>query len=211
MKLKYNEVYENGNPPYELYQGEDGLWGLVDCKGNKLKAVFKRGENNQFSCSPWEVVSFNPNEGFELEAFYDESEAWFNFTWEDSRYPAEFDKYLWTRLEKSVKEYEAEIKEILPPDIHWIFDCMRETDRILDIDDDKEFQDAIKDFLDKNPHLRSVNIAEYNSLLDPVMRSENVKEDMKIALWRAKVELDYNIRFFEDEISDNNHAETKET
>ena len=211
MNPKYNEVYENGNPPYELYQGDDGLWGLVDCKGNKLKAVFKRGDNNHFSRVPWEVVSFNPNEGFELDAFYDESEVWFDFTWGDSRYPAEFCKYLWNRLKKPIDEYEAELKALLPADIHWIFDSLRETDRILDIDDDKECQDAIKDFLNKNPHLRSVSVADYNCQLDPVMQSKNVDEDVKIALWRAKAELDYNIRFFEDEISDNNNAYTKET
>ncbi|MCM1451057.1 MAG: hypothetical protein NC102_02260 [Clostridium sp.] len=206
MSLKYNEVYENGNPPYELYQGEDGLWGLVDCKGNKLKAVFKRGEKNHFHCVPWEVVSFNPNEGFELDAWYDPCEVWFNFTWKDPRYPAEFGKYLWRRSEKSINEYEQELKVLLPTDMHWIFDSPRETERILDIDDDEEFHDAIRDFLDKNPHLRSVSIADYNAMLDPVMRNESVDEDMKSALWRAKVELDFNIRFFEDEISDNNHA-----
>lgn len=208
MKLnyKYNEVYENGNPPYELYQGEDGLWGLVDCKGNKLKAVFKRDDNNHFSCVPLEVVSFNPNEGFELVSWYDPCEVWFNFTWEDSRYPSEFGKYLWDRPEKSFDEYEPKLRALLPDDIHWIFDSLKETDRILDIDDDKECHDAIKDFLGKNPHLRSVSVAEYNKLLDSVMRCENIDEDMKIALWNAKVSLDYNIRFFEDEISDNDNA-----
>ncbi|MCM1139314.1 MAG: hypothetical protein NC453_12160 [Muribaculum sp.] len=204
MNLKYSEVYDNGNPPYELYQSEDGLWGLIDCKGNKLKAVFKRGENNHFHCVPWEVVSFNPDEGFELDAWYDPCEVWFNFTFDDPRYhPSEFGKYLWKNSEKTIDDYEAELKKLIPDEIHWIFDCRREVERIYEIDDEgdreDEYRAAILKFFNDNPHLH--NIADYNHLLDSVMRNESVDEDMKIALWKAKVELDYNIHDFEEEIA----------
>ncbi len=39
--MAYDGRYENGNPPYSLYQGDDGKWGLVDKDGTRLPAVFK--------------------------------------------------------------------------------------------------------------------------------------------------------------------------
>ena len=61
------------NPPYSLYQSDNGMWGLIDGSGNKLEAVFNRGENDCFSCVPWEVVTFDEQDGFELLAWYDPS------------------------------------------------------------------------------------------------------------------------------------------
>lgn len=68
-----NSKYGNGvNPPYSLYQGDDGKWGLVDKDGRKLDAVFSRaGNDNRFSCVPWEVVAFDEQEGFDLIAWCD--------------------------------------------------------------------------------------------------------------------------------------------
>lgn len=67
------------NPPYSLYQAENGKWGLIDGSGNKLAAEFKRGDKDCFSRVPWEIVTFNPEEGFELQTWYDPDEVWFNF------------------------------------------------------------------------------------------------------------------------------------
>lgn len=201
MKLKYNEVYENGNPPYELYQGEDGLWGLVDCKGNKLKAVFKKFDDYTYSCVPWETVGFLPEYGFVLVNWADPDEAWFNFTYGDDRYPRAFTKYLWESPNKSFEEYRAEYKRLLPEDSHWILDAISEVKRVYDIEDDDELYYAIKEFMAMNGHLRSGTVADFNSLFDPIMRDENVDKDMKVALWNAKVEMDHNMRFFEDELN----------
>ena len=62
-------------PPYSLYQCEDGKWGLVDGKGKHLPAVFDRYDD-RFSRVPWEVVTFNEQEGFELLVWYDPCEVW---------------------------------------------------------------------------------------------------------------------------------------
>ncbi|MDE6560938.1 MAG: hypothetical protein K2K75_06140 [Muribaculaceae bacterium] len=62
------------NPPYSLYQNEDGKWGLVDGIGNRLPADFERLDEHRFSCVPWEVVTFDEQEGFDLQSWYDPCE-----------------------------------------------------------------------------------------------------------------------------------------
>ena len=77
------------NPPYSLYQGEDGKWGLVDKDGVKLNAVFTRSQDGEvFSCALGEVGYFDENEGFNLLAWCDPDEAWFNFTYDNDEYPS---------------------------------------------------------------------------------------------------------------------------
>lgn len=193
-----DDQYGNGNPPYSLYQAEDGLWGLMDKDGVKLPAVFKRSDDI-FSCVPWEVLNFNPEEGFDLLAWYDPFEVWFNFTFEDDRYPEEYAKYLWKCPDKGFSEYEAEFHHVLPG-LCWLFDCINEAKRIMSIDDEDEYQSAMLHFMDQYPQLD--HLADYNGDLDPIMRSENVSEDMKIALWGAKVGLDYHVRTFLEDISE---------
>ncbi|MCM1140562.1 MAG: hypothetical protein NC453_18485 [Muribaculum sp.] len=190
--------YGNGNPPYSLYQGDDELWGLVDKDGRKLPAVFNRNDD-RFSCVPWEVVMFNPDEGFDLLAWYDPCEVWFNFTFDDPRYPAEYGKYLWKKPDKEFAEYEVEFRRMLPC-LYWMFDCIVEAERILGIDDEDEYHTAITNFLGRYPQLN--DIADYNNALDPIMQNTEVNDDMKAALWRAKVMLDANVRLFHDEISE---------
>lgn len=190
--MAYDGRYENGNPPYSLYQGDEDKWGLVDKSGTKLPAVFTRIDENRFQENPWSVVTFNPEEGFELLAWSDPCEAWFNFTWDDPRYPAEFAGYLWKKPNKEYQEYEGEIRRLMPVESHWLLDCINEAGRILDIEDEEEYHNAIEQFLATYPQL--ANAADYNNSLDPVMRDANVSEDMKIALWQAKVMLDANVR-----------------
>lgn len=193
--MAYDGRYENGNPPYSLYLGDDGLWGLVDKDGAKLPAVFKWLDEDRFQENPWSVVTFNPDEGFELLAWSDPCEAWFNFTWDDPRYPAEFAGYLWEKPNKEYQEYESEIRRLMPAESHWLLDCINEADSILGIDNEAESHKSIEQFLATYPQL--ANAADFNRLLDPVMRSTNVPEDMKIALWQAKVLLDDNVRQFQ--------------
>lgn len=44
--------------------------GLMDSEGVCLPAVFSR-DGDFFTCVPDEVVTFSPDEGFELQAFCD--------------------------------------------------------------------------------------------------------------------------------------------
>lgn len=63
-----DQRYSNGKPPYVLYQAENGLWGLKDCRGIKLPAVFNKiGE--YYSCDEGEIVTFDPNDGFILKSY----------------------------------------------------------------------------------------------------------------------------------------------
>ncbi len=190
--MAYDGRYENGNPPYSLYQGDDGKWGLVDKDGTRLPAVFKRLDEDRFQKEPWSVVTFNPEEGFELLAWSDPCEAWFNFSFDDSRYPAEFAGYLWKKPNKEYKEYESEIRRLMPAESHWLLDCINEADSLLRIDDEVECHKVIEQFLATYPQL--ANAADFNHLLDPIMRNKHVSEDMKVALWQAKAMLDDNVR-----------------
>ncbi|MCM1141951.1 MAG: hypothetical protein NC453_25555 [Muribaculum sp.] len=65
--------YTNDNPPFQLYQSENRLWGLKDCKGTKLPAVFHR-EGDNFWKEPNEILYFDPDEGFELLSWFDPDE-----------------------------------------------------------------------------------------------------------------------------------------
>ena len=196
--MAYDGRYENGNPPYSLYQGEDGLWGLVDKDGTRLPAVFKRLDEDRFQDEPWSVVTFNHNEGFELLAWSDQCEVWFNFTFDDRRYPAEFAGYLWKKPNKEYQEYEREIRRLMPVETHWLLDCINKADSLLGINDETEYHNAIEKFLCNYPQL--ANSVAFNHLLDPVMRNTNVSEDLKMAIWRAKVSLDANVRLFSEYI-----------
>lgn len=194
--MAYDDQYGNSNPPYSLYQSEYGLWGLIDRDGVKLPAVFSRVED-RFSCVPWEVVSFNPDEGFDLLSWYDPSEVWFNFTFNDSRYPDEFGAYLW-KSPCDISDYETEIRKLLPAESHWIIEYLHETNRIIAIDDDKKYINAIYGFINQHPQV--LKMADFNQCLDPVMRDDTVSEEIKTALWQAKITLDYNVKQFIDDI-----------
>lgn len=194
--MAYDGRYENGNPPYTLYQDEDGLWGLIDKDGAMLPAVFKRLDEERFQEEPWSVVMFNPEEGFELLAWSDPCEVWFNFTFDDSRYPAEFAEYLWKKPNKEYQDYKCEIRRFIPAESHWLLDCLEESEWLLDICDD-EHPEAIERFLNNYPQL--ANAADFNHLLDPIMLNANVSEDIKTVLWQTKVMLDANVRQFLDE------------
>lgn len=68
----YDIVDGNGNPPYTLYQNEEGKWGLIDKDGTKLPAIyFYREEADTFYEQKNEALGFDPQEGFYLVAWYD--------------------------------------------------------------------------------------------------------------------------------------------
>ncbi len=144
-------------------------------------------------------MTFNPEGGFDLHIWYDPCEVWFNFTFDDSRYPEEFAGYLWKKPSKEYPEYEAEIRGLLPDENHWLLDCINKAVNILDIDDEVEYHNAIIKFFGKYPQL--ANAADFNHLLDTVMRNSHVPEDMKMALWQAKVLLDANVMIFTEELN----------
>lgn len=192
--------YGNGeNPPYSLYQSDNGRWGLIDGSGNKLKADFKRVEKNSFSRVPWEVVIFNPQEGFELGAWYDPGEVWFNFTFNDPAYPAEYTAMLWEMSKEDVTHYRDTIYELIPNENHWLIDEILRQDELRRKDDD-DFYSKVDVMLFNNPELMEPAIT--NPMLDPVMKNPEVDKDVKVALWRAKVSLDHHIRAYKEDDQD---------
>ena len=191
--------YGNENPPYSLYQNEDGLWGLIDGSGNKLPAEFKRGEKNCFSCVPWEVVQFDENEGFELLAWYDPCEVWFNFTFEDPAYPEEYGHYMWNRPQNNIDIYADILYTILPAQSHWLIDYILKATQFDDVDWDKT-DENINAMLIDFPTLKEYG--KTNEMIEPVMSNTDIEDDIRHALWVAKVSLDNRIRNFLEEYPD---------
>lgn len=183
-------------PPYSLYKSYSGKWGLVDGNGKRLPAVFDRIDENSFSSVPWEVVAFDEDEGFALQAWYDPSEVWFNFTFDNPAYPVEFSGYLWRKPKRKIEEYAETLYELMPDDTHWIINDILKVGE-LDRMDDEDFYLYIDAMLYSRPEL--TDASEVNMLLDPVMRNNNVPADVKIALWQAKVSLDSHIKVYKEE------------
>ena len=186
------------NPPYSLYQNEEGLWGLIDGSGNKLPAKFNRGEKNCFSCVPWEVVTFDENEGFELLAWYDPCEVWFNFTFDDPAYPEEYGHFLWKEPKHNLGEYSEIIYSLLPDSEHWLIDDILQYEQCDKSDSDFEVIDnRIAKMLAVHSELSDA--ATTNKMIDLIMRNENIDTDLRHLLWCAKVSLDNAIRNYLNE------------
>lgn len=191
--------FGNNNPPYSLYQNEEGLWGLIDGSGNKLPAEFNRGEKNCFSCVPWEVVTFNEQEGFELVAWYDPCEVWFNFTFDDPAYPDEYSHYMWKPPQNQLESYVDIIYFNLSSESHWLIDCILKVRKFSDMDWD-ETDECINSILADFPTLK--NYGKTNEMIEPIMSNTDIEEDIRHALWVAKVSLDNHIRNFIEEYPD---------
>lgn len=187
--MKDNPYGMGENPPYSLYQANDGKWGLIDGAGKHLDAIFDRFDNDTFSQAPWEVVTFDPQEGFELLAWYDPCEVWFNFTWEDAAYPEEFAGLLWQKSENEVGHYKDTLYSLIPAKDHWLIDEILNVDNLDRCDEDAK--------LASHPQLADASVT--NPILDPIMRNNQVDNDIKIALWKAKVRLDYHFIRYKDE------------
>lgn len=179
------------NPPYSLYQAPDGKWGLIDGSGQKLEAVFKRRNGDCFSCVPWEVVCFDPQEGFELQAWFDADEVWFNFTFNDDDYPDEYGHFLWKGSKISLQDIAEKILTIIPTENHWLLDCMFLAAKEDEMEDE-EFDDMLKQMILQHQELNQP--AKLNPLLDPVMRNQELDKEIKRTVWNAKVILDYCIQ-----------------
>lgn len=182
------------NPPYALYEAPDGKWGLIDGSGQKLQADFKRGNGNYFYCVPWEVVCFDTQEGFELQAWYDPDEVWFNFIFRDPKYPDEYGPLLWKGCKHTLQDIADKILAILPAENHWLLDCMFLAAKEDDIEDE-EFDEAIRQMLSKYPVLKEPS--KLNHLLYPIMSNQELEEEIKSIVWNAKVYLDYCIKYID--------------
>lgn len=199
MKDSSSPYGTGDNPPYSLYQAENGKWGLVNGNGKRLDAIFDRVDEHRFSSAPWEVVTFDPQEGMELLAWWDPCEAWFNFTWEDPAYPEEFAKLLWKTPKHDIGHYKDQLRELIPAKDHWLVEEILNVDNLDQLEDD-EYDRHIDAMLTSKPKLQEPSVT--NPLLDPVMRSEHIDSDFKIALWSTKVKLDAIIRDFKEEYPD---------
>lgn len=186
------------NPPYSLYKNEDGKWGLVDGTGNRLPAEFDKIDENQFSCAPWETVTFDEKEGFELQGWYDPCEVWFSFTWEDPAYPEEYAEFLWKRSKNGIAEYLQALFSIMPEDGHWLVEAILKNDnRMSKKDDYYEVENLYENLIESHPEVKEATIT--NKMIDHIMRDKTIDSDIKCALWQAKVALDYSIRDYLEE------------
>ena len=184
----------DSTPPYSLYQGEDGKWGLVDGKGKHLPAVFDRYDD-RFSRVPWEVVTFDEQEGFGLLAWYDPCEVWFNFTFDDDAYPARWGKLLWSKTGR-FSDFRQSYRELLPQESLCVLDAItmyQTLYKLIDYKDsdreDREYQLLGCELLKRYPKLNDV--ADTNLLLSPVLDNPDIDQLAKATLWYSKVELDH--------------------
>ena len=182
------------NPPYSLYQNEDGRWGLVDGSGNRLRADFERLDEYRFSCVPWEVVTFDEKDGFELQGWYDPGEVWFNFTWGNPAYPEEYGGYLWKKSGKEIGEYADVLFRVMLKEHIWLAEAIVENGRRSKSNDYDETEKWHKGLIDSHPEIKDASIT--NKMIDSIMRENTVDPDLRCALWRAKVELDYDLKDF---------------
>lgn len=195
--MQSNDSYGFSNPPYTLYQGEDGRWGLVDKDGKRLPAIFERSGDIFHAC-PWEAVEFDPDEGMTLVAWFDPCEVWFNFTFDNPAYPEEYAKYLWKESDELAPESISMIKHSLPEESRWLIDIIAGKDVFeLDLDDESGSRKAVEELLAKYPALEDAAIT--SGMIRPAMNDERLPEAIKIALWRAKVSFDHKIMISKEE------------
>lgn len=194
------DIYGNNNPPYTLYQAPDGKWGLVDKDGVKLPAKFER-HDDRFSAVPWEVVTFNEQEGWDLLAWYDPCEVWFNFTWDDAAYNSEkWGKLLWKKNDKEVEKYLPLYFECVPEKDRWLIDAISifiSKEKEIDYfkpESDECMSNLLKQLLAQYPELD--RLGKLNDLLAPVLDNPDIPEDAKVVLWSGKVSLDYELRYY---------------
>lgn len=195
--------YGYDNPgPFTLYQAEDGKWGLVDRDGVKLPAKFTRGDKDCFSCEFNEVVTFDPNEGFTLMAWFDPWEVWFNFTFNNPDYPEQYLEYMWHQGKYGVPEkYEDHIPLLrqcaMVP--QWLIDYLIES---CDEDFDDESPRATEM---KKQHPEILNFGETNALLLPTMESPDVPDNIKATLWATKLHFDFIIYWIDHRPDDDDN------
>ncbi len=171
------------NPPYQLYKAPTGTWGLIAGDGTKLDAVFERLSDDTFSSCPWELVTFDEQEGLEILAWYDPCEVWYNFTWGNPAYPEKYAAYLWQKCDRALADF-SQLAEYIPRPY---LEAMIMNDKD-DLDDNDEY---IQTLLVEYPE--TGDFALTTAVLLPVMDSNEMSEELKRTLWRSKVSLDYEI------------------
>lgn len=187
------EQYGYGRkPPFSLYENADGKWGLIDGDDNKLAAVFDRLDEYSFSCAPWEIVTFDEEEGFALQAWYDPDEVWFNFTFDNPDYPEKFNRYLWKKPEKPLSYYADILYSLLPDYQHWFAQAMIEKEYLSDNYDEEEDDRWMQTLLIAHPEV--TDFAMTTRIIEPILHDKEDDPDFLCALWRGKVGLDYELR-----------------
>ncbi len=186
--MEHDGRYGNSKPAYSLYQGDDGKWGLVDKDGTRLPAVFNQIDETRFLDELGSVVTFNPNDGFDLVAWCDPCKNRVNDTFDDD----EFAEYPRDNQNADYWEYRNEFRRLMPAESRWLLDCLEESEWRLNVCDETGYLELIEKSLSAYPQLA---YAEYlNHLLEPIMHNTKVSEDMKNALLQAKMLLVVNVR-----------------
>ncbi len=192
-----NSIYSSGeNPPYSLYKSPEGKWGLIDGTGEQLPALFDRLNEHTFSCVPWEIVTFEEKEGFELQAWYDPDEVWFNFTFGNPDYPEEFAQYLWKRSKKPLNHYKELLLSSLPTDYSWLAKALINNEQLIDTEEFDKHEQWLRILL--STHAEVTDFALTTRIIKPIMRNKEINPDFICALWYGKVSLDYEVREFLD-------------
>lgn len=191
--------YDN-RPPFTLYQGDNGLWGLIDADGVRLPAEFRRSDDGEiFSRVPWESVCFDSQEGFELLSWYDPEEVWFNFTFNNPDYPSRWQKLLWTKVNGQFHDFRESYSLLLPEHDRWLIealDSLTDAEKAIearcggDCDkEDKEMWDFLDGLVTAYPSL--TDFKSMNQLIAPIIDHPDVSVNEKAILWNHKVYFDY--------------------
>lgn len=187
------------NPPYSLYRNEEGKWGLVDGSGMRLPACFETKDEKTFSRVPWEVVMFDEKDGFSVIAWYDPSEVWFNFTFDNPAYPEKYEHYLWEKEDNRIKEFADILYRLIPESDHWLVEDLLQAREVYALDDEEHY-DHIDSMIIEHPEVEDPS--KTTAILEPVMGNEEVDDAVKKALWTEKVSLDSMIKVFKEEFPD---------
>ncbi len=188
-----NSIYGSGeNPPYSLYQAQDGKWGLRDGTGEQLPAIFDRLNEHTFSCVPWEIVTFDEKEGFELQVWYDPDEVWFNFTFGNPDYPEEFTRYLWNKWKNPLNDYKDLLLSHIPTNYLWFAEALIKNEMLIENEEFDKHDQWLRQLITAQPEI--MNFALTTSIIETIMRNKEINPDFLCALWYGKVSLDYDVR-----------------
>lgn len=118
---------------------------------------------------------------------------------DDPAYHEEFADLLRKPSKKDIGDYSEVLYRLIAQEHHWLLELIIGERNLNQMDDD-EFYWHIDALLYSNQELADPSIT--NSMLEPVMRNEQLDEDIKRALWRAKVSLDRHIKIYKEDFPD---------
>lgn len=181
------------NPPYTIFQAEDGRWGTKDADGNvEDNPIYQRIVRDDGSVTFFDgyttVCVFSPEEGMELLAWY---QPW----WEDAfcwaKYPEEFNPILWEniRANRDIEDIDRSIFTDAMENLA-LTDEQRQAIGNLDFyarfralpkdADDYAFEEAWFSSLS-----RQLTPQQLVDCLVPLMHSDCLAPEMKSAIWYA--------------------------